>query len=120
VNAPPIGALRQPPAHVIPERPRRSEPARNSGNPTSVELPLPGDQPVDSSGKIIITFTAESGECNTEQTEGDQGAFLLPVWDRGFWVMPPGGMTRFLIPSRTFISPDQTLAPGPVIENRTK
>jgi len=45
----------------------------------------------------------------------DGGAFLLPTWDRGFWLMPPGGLTRFLIPARGFIDPDETLAPGPVI-----
>ena len=45
----------------------------------------------------------------------DEGAFLLPTWDRGFWVMPPGGLTRFLIPPRGFINPEQTLPSDPVI-----
>jgi len=45
----------------------------------------------------------------------DEGAFLLPTWNRGFWVMPPGGLTRFLIPPRGFIDPEQTLPSDPVI-----
>ena len=45
----------------------------------------------------------------------DEGAFLLPTWNRGFWVMPPGGLTRFLIPSRGFINPEETLPSDPVI-----
>ena len=48
------------------------------------------------------------------QVETDMGEFLLPVWDRGFWLMPPGGMTRWLIIPRGFINPDQTLANDPV------
>jgi len=47
----------------------------------------------------------------------DEGEFLLPTWDRGFWLMPPGGLTRFLIPARGFINPDETLALGPVISD---
>jgi hypothetical protein len=45
------------------------------------------------------------------KAEADEGAFLLPTWDRGFWVMPPGGLTRFLLPAPGFINPDETLAP---------
>ena len=45
----------------------------------------------------------------------DEGAFLLPTWNRGFWVMPPGGLTRFLIPPRGFINPVETLPPDSVI-----
>jgi hypothetical protein len=40
---------------------------------------------------------------------GDEGAFLRPTWDRGFWVMPPGGLTRFLLPAPGFINPEETL-----------
>ena len=47
----------------------------------------------------------------------DEGAFLRPTWDRGFWLMPPGGLTRFLIPARGFINPEATLATDPVIVN---
>jgi hypothetical protein len=45
------------------------------------------------------------------QAEAGEGAFLLPTWDRGFWVMPPGGLTRFLLPPPGFINPEETLAP---------
>jgi hypothetical protein len=38
------------------------------------------------------------------------GAFLRPTWDRGFWAMPPGGLTRFLLPAPGFINPEDTLA----------
>ena len=44
-----------------------------------------------------------------------EAAFLLPIWDRGFWLMPPGGLTRFLIPARGFINPEETLAADPAI-----
>ena len=36
----------------------------------------------------------------------DAAAMLRPTWDRGFWVLPPGGLTRFLIPSRAIINVD--------------
>jgi hypothetical protein len=39
------------------------------------------------------------------ETEG-AAAILRPTWDRGFWVLPPGGLTRFLIPSRAIINVD--------------
>jgi hypothetical protein len=62
------------------------------------------------------------GRSEIKQDEGadikalvDDGAFLLPTWNRGFWVMPPGGLTRFLIPPRGFINPEETLPPDPVI-----
>ena len=49
------------------------------------------------------------------QTVVHEGEFLLPTWDRGFWLMPPGGLTRFLIPAPGFINPEEKLAPGPEI-----
>jgi hypothetical protein len=55
---------------------------------------------------------ADPGESGAIQTEDDSGAFLLPVWDRGFWVMPPGGMTRRLLPAPGFVNPEVTLTPG--------
>jgi len=48
------------------------------------------------------------------QAVANKSEFLLPIWDRGFWLMPPGGLTRFLIPTRGFINPEETLAPNPV------
>ena len=38
----------------------------------------------------------------------DAAPMLRPTWDRGFWVLPPGGLTRFLIPSRAIINVDVT------------
>jgi hypothetical protein len=105
VNVPSIEAPGQAPAKVSPERPRSAEVTRNCENPVHVE-PL-----------LIGGHTADSLGCDTIQAGGDEGAFLLPTWDRGFWVMPPGGLTRYLIPARGFINPDETLAPGPVIVN---
>jgi len=49
--------------------------------------------------------------------DADEGAFLLPTWDRGFWAMPPGGLTRNLIMPRGFINPDETIAPGSLRAN---
>jgi len=55
---------------------------------------------------------ADPGESEAVQAENDSGAFLLPVWDRGIWVMLPGGMTRRLWPAPGFINPEVTLTPG--------
>ena len=117
VNIPSIEAPGQLPAKVSPERPRSAEVSRNSGNLVHVEPLLIGGHTVDSLGEITITVTADSSGCDTIQGEIDEGAFLLPTWDRGFWVMPPGGLTRHLIPARSFINPDETLASGPVMVN---
>ena len=68
-------------------------------------------------GDALKNFNVDrsgSSEINEEDAAAaaaDDGAYLLPTWDRGFWVMPPGGLTRFLIPARGFINPDQTLVP---------
>ena len=40
----------------------------------------------------------------------NEGSFLLPTWDRGFWLMPPGGLTRFLIPAPGFVNPEEAFA----------
>ena len=51
------------------------------------------------------------------RTVVNEGAFLLPVWNRGFWGMPPGGLTRCLIPSRVIINIDEVPVQDPVIVN---
>jgi len=51
------------------------------------------------------------------QTVVDDGAFLLPIWNRGFWGMPPGGLTRYLLPSRAIINIDEVPVQDPVIVN---
>ena len=71
----------------------------------------PGDLSVERPGIVEIK---QDGGASTEVLI-DQGAFLLPTWNRGFWVMPPGGLTRFLIPPPGFINPEETLPPDPVI-----
>jgi hypothetical protein len=115
VNVPPMRAPRQQPANLRPEPARNVEVTRNSGNPVDTEPPLIGGHTVDSLGEIAITVTADSGGCDTNLAEVDEGAFLWPTWDRGFWLMPPGGLTRYLIPARGLINPDETLARGPVV-----
>ena len=72
---------------------------------------------VDVPDEIAVTPAADSAGDDTIQAEVDEGAFLLPTWDPGFWPMPPGGLTRYLIPARGFINPDVTLAPVPVTVN---
>ena len=112
VNVPSIERPGQPPANGSPERPRSAEVTRNSGNLVPVEPLLIGGHSFDSPGEIAINVAADSGGCDTYQAEVDEGAFLLPIWDGGFWGMPPGGLTRFLIPPRGFINPDETLNSG--------
>ena len=111
VHVPSKEAPRQPPANMSPERPRSAEVTRDGDNPVHVEPSLIGSHTVDSLGEIAMGATADPGCCGSIQAEIDEGAFLLPIWDRGFWPMPPGGLTRRLIPARGFINPDETLAP---------
>ena len=73
----------------------------------------PGDLSV---GRSKSSEVRESGGVATGSV-ADEAAFLLPTWDRGFWVMPPGGLTRFLIPARGFINPEESLARDPANAN---
>jgi len=74
-------------------------------------------------GVIVPSFetpgqpAAKASPERPRNAEADEGAFLLPTWDRGFWAMPPGGLTRNLIPPRGFINPDETIAPGSLRAN---
>jgi hypothetical protein len=74
---------------------------------------VPGDISEERPG---ISEIKRDGGSDTEALV-NQGAFLLPTWNRGFWVMPPGGLTRFLIPPPGFINPEQTLPLGRLIVN---
>jgi hypothetical protein len=47
----------------------------------------------------------------------DEDLFLLPVWHRGFWAMPPGGITRYLLQPPAPVDPDRTLAADLVMVN---
>ena len=123
---PPQYAASEEPAGMIlpaPESPNTGGwTTRAQDNPSiptqpSVNAPQIGGHTVDLLGEFAIAVTADSGGCETSQVEVDEGACLLPIWDRGFWVMPPGGLTRYLIPARGFINPDETLASGPVMVN---
>jgi len=80
-----------------------------SDNPAPMEPLTLGGHAGEPPGEIAITVTADKDGCDSTQAEVDEGAFLLPVWHPGFWVMPPGGLTRYLFPPRGFINPDQTL-----------
>ena len=62
----------------------------------------------------VVVKSPESSEVKNEDEVGsqavvDEDAFLRPTWDPGFWVMPPGGLTRFLWPSPGVINPEETL-----------
>ena len=72
---------------------------------TSVDLNVEGPKSIE---------VQKAGEAATGAVD-DEAAFLLPIWDRKFWVMPPGGLTRFLMPARGFINPSATFASNPVI-----
>jgi hypothetical protein len=78
--------------------------------PTQPDVIAPS---VETPGQPAATSSPE----RRRNVEADEGAFLLPTWGRGFWVMPPGGLTRYLIPPRGFINPDETLAPGSLSTN---
>jgi len=77
----------------------------NPSIPTKPDVVVP---PFETPGQPAAALSPE----RPRDVEGDEGAFLLPTRDRGFWVMPPGGLTRFLIPPRGFINPEETLALG--------
>ena len=63
-----------------------------AGRPVNINLEPPG--------KLEISVS----EGMESQLSTDAAAMLRPTWDSGFWVFPPGGLTRFLIPSRAIIN----------------
>ena len=74
-----------------------------------------GDRSPASVGPEELRNAEETGISDTVRTEVGERGFLMPTWSRGFRVMPPGGLTRRLIPARGFINSDETLAPEPVV-----
>jgi len=52
----------------------------------------------------------EQEEPAATPVELDDDAFLFPIWSGTFWIMPPGGLTRHLIPQLMPINPEATLA----------
>jgi hypothetical protein len=69
-------------------------------------------------GKVPPTIGVEKREGAEVKKEVDCGihdvigedTFLLAVRHHGFWAMPPGGFTRYLIGRPIPINPDSTLA----------
>ncbi|MCW8985327.1 MAG: hypothetical protein OQK55_08290 [Thermoanaerobaculales bacterium] len=98
-RAPDIARMRSRPGVMVPMVEAGGEAPRNVG------VERPG------------TSEIEKEDCGDGQAVVDEGAFLRPTWNRGFWVMPPGGLTRFLLPAPGFINPDETVAGDPVIAN---
>ena len=97
-------------AHQIPQIPTRP----------GVIVPTieaPGEAPSTVGVKRPGVAEVEKEDDGEIQAVIDEDAFLLPVWHRGFWAMPPGGMTRFLLQPPVPINPDKTLAADPVMVN---
>lgn len=94
--------------------------ARASGNPQMPARPGPQraaiERPVKAPGKIMLEPLGKSENSNSEDAKSqsvvDVAAMLRPTWDRGFWFLPPGGLTRFLIPSRAIINVDEAPVDG--------
>ncbi len=89
-----------------PKRVGRAAAGSGDEKPLRVEPPQAFVRPADSVDNIAVTCSNDSDESETAPVETDADEFLLPVWNPGFWAMPPGGLTRYLIPSRTFVDPD--------------
>jgi len=117
IKPPSVGALRQPQAKITPDWPQYAGPARYNAKPAPAEPEPPGDHPADVPGETAVALTIESDGCEMTPADVDADAYLLPVLHPGHWAMPPGGLTRFLLPSRALINVDQTLASGPVVVN---
>ncbi len=48
--------------------------------------------------------------------KAEEAEMLRPIWSPGVFFFPPGGLTRYLFPSRAIINVEQT-APGPLAVN---
>lgn len=68
--------------------------------------------PDDSPSKDYVELPTHSGikQAGEEHLKGtiDEDALLLPVLHYGFWAMPPGGMTRYLISPPVPVDPETT------------
>ncbi len=106
-HVPTLKAPTRSPANVRPERPSNTRPTMKDGTSAPVDPPVPVGHGVESVGEVAITVTAEPDKSDATPVEADRSAFLLPTWSPGFWAMPPGGLTRYLFPSRQFVNPDQ-------------
>ena len=89
--------------------------ARASGNSQMRAKPGPQRAAIERPVKGPMNIKAEPpGRSEIKHDEGvesqavnDEAAMLRPTWNRGFWFLPPGGLTRFLIPSRAIINVDE-------------
>ena len=61
--------------------------------------------------ELEVGSNTEPGDTDPTQATMDESAFVVPTWSGVFWIMPPGGMTRFLIPQRMPINPDVSVTP---------
>jgi len=76
-----------------------------------------GEGPPDGAPERPDSTAAAKRETGDAVAVNGEDAFLRPVWQYGFWAMPPGGMTRFLITPPIPVDLEDTLAPDPVTEN---
>jgi hypothetical protein len=89
-------------------------PTQRSGFPETdspVRHPAPAEEEQGPSVEFDGGTTAEPCDTNPAQAATDESAFVVPTWSGVFWIMPPGGMTRFLIPQRMPINPEESVAP---------
>lgn len=111
---PEVGMAQQPrvAAATVNAAHTRAWTARASGN--SQMRAKPGRQravierPVEGPMNIKAEPPGRSGIKHDEGVESravnDEAAMLRPTWDSGFWILPPGGLVRFLVPSRAIIN----------------
>lgn len=76
----------------------------------AAEPEIPDPVRTDASNQPIGQSISEIGLDVNAQAESGEDAFLLAVLHPGFWAMPPGGFTRFLIQPPIPIDPDLTFA----------
>jgi hypothetical protein len=79
------------------------------------EIGAPGEAPSTVGEDIPKVAEVTKEDDHDIQALINEDGFLLPVWYRGFWAMPPGGMTRFLRQPPHPINPDTKLVAHPMI-----
>ena len=89
----------------MPTRPREMRPMKQAPSWPPAEF-RPRCDEIAPGGIGDTPVAAEAGEAE----------MLRPIWSPGVFFFPPGGLTRYLFPSRAFINVEQT-APGPLSVN---
>jgi hypothetical protein len=110
LQPPSMSAPRQPSPIVRPEQPREGDAEKKRDTLDQVSPLSTQGHATDNLGDTTTDGSKGSIECDVTPLHTGLDSFLLPVWRPGFWAMPPGGLTRRLIPSRSFVNPDQTFA----------